>query len=69
LPEVAACARTEANERAESLRPIIEPMRAKGLSLGAMARELTRRKIKTPRGGKWHAETIRQIVQRLAEAS
>jgi hypothetical protein len=31
-----------------------------------MATELTKRKVKTPRGGTWHPQTVKMIMQRLA---
>jgi DNA invertase Pin-like site-specific DNA recombinase len=63
---LAARYRTEADERAMALAPVIDELRAKGLSQRAIARELTKRKVKTPRGGKWHAETVGNVIERLA---
>ncbi len=40
-------------------RAMLLPLGAKGLTLRGMVAELTRRKIATPRGGRWHAETVK----------
>jgi hypothetical protein len=55
-------------ERPPSARrqPIVRELQSKGYSLRRMAAELTGRKIATPRGGKWHAETVKMVVRRLA---
>jgi DNA invertase Pin-like site-specific DNA recombinase len=57
--------RAEAAQRAATLAPIVRELQSKGYSLRRMAAELTRRKIATPRGGKWHAETVKMVVRRL----
>jgi hypothetical protein len=36
-----------------------------GLTLRGMAAELNKRKVKTPRGGKWHPETVARLIDRL----
>jgi len=30
---------------------------------------LTNRKVKTPRGGNWHPQTVKMVMQRLASAT
>jgi DNA invertase Pin-like site-specific DNA recombinase len=57
--------REEARQRAEQLRPIITELQGKGLSLAKMARELNKRKVPTPRGGRWDHSSVRNVVQRL----
>jgi DNA invertase Pin-like site-specific DNA recombinase len=57
--------RAEAQQRAEALAPTVREMQAQGMSLRGIAAELTKRKVPTPRGGKWHAETVTNLVERL----
>ena len=47
---------------AENVLPVIEQIRAGGASLRQIAAELNARGIKTARGGKWHATTVRNIL-------
>jgi len=35
-------------------------------SMRRMATELTKRKVKTPRGGDWHPQTVKMVIRRLA---
>ena len=58
--------KAEAQQRADELAPTLRELQAKGLTLRGMAAELTRRKIATPRGGRWHAETVNKLIERLA---
>jgi DNA invertase Pin-like site-specific DNA recombinase len=53
----------EAVSRAKALEPIIRELR--GLSLNQIAAELNKRKVKTPRGGRWDHSSVRNILQRL----
>jgi hypothetical protein len=46
----------------------LRELQAKHMTLRGMAAELTRRKIATPRGGKWHPQTVRQVLDRLDAA-
>jgi DNA invertase Pin-like site-specific DNA recombinase len=57
--------RKEAVDRAITLEPIIRPLLSEGRSLSAIARHLNAIGVEGPRGGKFHAETIRSIVARL----
>lgn len=45
---------------------MIADMQSRELSLRGMASELTHLNIKTPRGGKWHPETVGKLIERLA---
>lgn len=63
---LAAKYRDEARQRAMQLEPVMREMQGKGYSMRRMATELTKRKVKTPRGGEWHPQTVKMIVQRLA---
>ena len=56
----------EARRRAKELEPVIREMQGKGYSMRRMATELTKRKVKTPRGGAWHSQTVKMVMQRLA---
>jgi DNA invertase Pin-like site-specific DNA recombinase len=53
----------EAISRAKELAPIIHEL--KGYSLSRMAAELNRRKVATPRGGRWDHSSVRNVLQRL----
>jgi DNA invertase Pin-like site-specific DNA recombinase len=55
-------------------RTLIASLHTQGHSLRAIASELTKRGLQTPRGGLWHAESIRAILNspqtaRLAEVA
>ena len=43
-------------------RALIASLRAEGFSLSAIARELTLRGVPTPRGGLWHPQSIKAIL-------
>ena len=53
----------EAIQRAKELAPIIRELR--GYSLSQIAGELNKRKVTTPRGGRWDHSSVRNILQRL----
>lgn len=57
--------RTGANEWASKRKPIIAELVEAGLSNGAIARELTTRKITTRRGGAWSAKSVSRLRARL----
>jgi hypothetical protein len=61
--------RAEADEQARALAPTLRELQERGMSLRDMARELTKRKQPTPRGGAWHPQLVRRIVQRLGAAA
>ena len=55
-----------ADARAKALASTIRALQAKGLvSLGAIARELNAREIRTARGGKWHPSGVSRLLYRL----
>lgn len=55
-----------ADEFAERLRGLIEPMKAEGLSVRAIADKLTQAGVQTAKGGdKWHPTTVQRLLQRL----
>jgi hypothetical protein len=49
--------------RDETLRPVLAELAGK--SANAIAAELNKRGIATPRGGVWHAETVIRAQRRL----
>ncbi len=60
--------RSNASVRAEELRIVIEDMQSRGIvSLGSLAAALNEGRFVTPRGGKWHASSVRNLVARLKE--
>jgi DNA invertase Pin-like site-specific DNA recombinase len=63
---LAAKYQEEVRQRAMQLEPIMREMKDKGYSMRRMATELTKRKVKTPRGGTWHPQTVKMVLQRLA---
>jgi len=48
------------------LSPVIREMQSRGYAIRRMALELTKRKVKTARGGSWHPQTVKMTMQRLA---
>ena len=58
----AAVNKAQALAHAENMLPVIEKIRAGGASLRQIAAELNARGVKTARGGKWHATTVRNII-------
>ncbi len=58
--------REEARQRAKQLGPVITELKGEGLSLAKMAAELNKRKVATPRGGRWDHSSVRNVVKRLA---
>jgi DNA invertase Pin-like site-specific DNA recombinase len=58
--------REEARRRAEQLQPVIAELKGNGLSLAKIAAELNKRKVATPRGGRWDHSSVRNVLQRLA---
>lgn len=56
--------KAKAAKRAADLRPVIEAVRADGAaSYGAMATGLNAQGVPAPRGGQWHANTVRQMLR------
>lgn len=56
----------QADSRASSLLATVEAIRAEShTSLREIAEELNRRCISTPRGGRWHASSVKNLLARL----
>lgn len=65
----AAAIRRKADAHADMLRSAVERIRADGhTSLGAIARALNSGGELTPRGGTWHASSVRNLLARLETA-
>jgi DNA invertase Pin-like site-specific DNA recombinase len=58
----------QADAFADKLRPMIQRMILAGMSYRAMALELNAMKVKTARGGDWHAMTVKNVVDRFEHA-
>src|SRR5262249_48329411 len=54
--------RAAAVERARQLAPVLAEMKNAGFSARRMAAALTARDVPTPNGGKWHAQTVRRMI-------
>ena len=57
----------KANDRAEALRSTLKELES--LSANAIARELNDRKVSTPSGGPWYAQTVIRVQRRLKGAA
>jgi DNA invertase Pin-like site-specific DNA recombinase len=55
----------EARQRAKDLKPVVTELKGRGLSLAKIAGELNKRKLPTPRGGRWDHSSVRNVLQRL----
>lgn len=59
--------RAKANERAERVRPIVERLQAEGItSHAALASELNRMGVASPRGSRWRGSSVASLLRRLA---
>jgi DNA invertase Pin-like site-specific DNA recombinase len=56
--------RAEARARAEQLASVIRESR-EGRSIRGIAVELEKQSMPSPRGGKWHPQLVKRVVQRL----
>lgn len=62
----AEAARRKAEQHAFLLRPVVDRLRDEGhTSLGALSRKLNEEGMRTPRGGQWHASSVRNLLARL----
>jgi DNA invertase Pin-like site-specific DNA recombinase len=57
--------RAEAKARAEQIAPVIRELQRDGYSMRGIAVELDKRKVETPRGGAWHPQLVKRIVERI----
>lgn len=56
----------QARSNAQRIANVVEPLRAQGKSLGAIAEALNTSGVKTARGGSWHASQVKRTLARLA---
>ena len=55
-----------ANQHAANLAPVVQSLRSENIiSLGAIADALNQRGMITPRGGRWHKSSVRNLLARL----
>lgn len=55
-----------ADQHAANLAPVVHALKAEGItSLGAIADALNARGMLTPRGGRWHKSSVRNLLARL----
>ena len=59
--------RKRALEYARSIEPILTPLIAGGLSLSEIARRLNAEKVRSARGGRFTAQTVKNVAARLSE--
>lgn len=55
---------SKADQHAAKVLPIIQQLSNQGISLHAIAAELNLRQVRTARGGKWHATTVKNAITR-----
>jgi DNA invertase Pin-like site-specific DNA recombinase len=61
-----AAVKRQANEHAERLRPVLEGLRAEGITtLIGIAEALNERGMQTARGGSWYPATVRNLIARM----
>jgi DNA invertase Pin-like site-specific DNA recombinase len=65
--ERAARYKAEARARAVELAPLIRELQQQGLSLAAIAADLAKRGVPTPRGGAWHPQMVVRLIERINE--
>ena len=62
--------RSRADAHAENLAPVVRALGEEGItSLGAVASALNERGMLTPRGGRWHKTSVRNLLSRLETAA
>ncbi len=65
-----AVCRGRSDERAGNVLPIIRQIQASGINgLRGIANALNARGIQTPRGGRWHPQTVARIIGRATTAA
>lgn len=61
-----AALKEAADDHANNLRPVVEDLQGRGItSLPAIANALNEMQMKTPRGGRWHPSSVRNLLTRL----
>lgn len=68
--KIGAAANVErARATAANVLPTIAPLSASGMTLRAIAAKLNERRIPSPRGGEWHASSVRNALRTAAKAA
>ena len=57
--------RAETRQRAKELEPMLRALQEKGYSPKRIAAELNKRKVQTPRHGRWDHSSVRNVLKRL----
>jgi DNA invertase Pin-like site-specific DNA recombinase len=58
--------RAAALDHANQIKDVLAQLAGAGMSTREIAAELTARGITTPRGGRWHPQTVRRVMERVA---
>jgi DNA invertase Pin-like site-specific DNA recombinase len=53
-------------DRADQIKGLLAELNRSGMTTREIAAELTARGITTPRGGRWHPQTVRRVMERVA---
>jgi DNA invertase Pin-like site-specific DNA recombinase len=53
-------------DRADQIKGLLAELNRSGMTAREIAAELTARGIMTPRGGRWHPQTMRRVMERVA---
>ena len=62
-----AALQERADAHALQLQPVVEDLRAEGIeTLAGIAAALNERGMRTPRGGSWHASSVRNLLARIS---
>jgi DNA invertase Pin-like site-specific DNA recombinase len=58
--------RAKADQHAMNLKPVLIALRQEGISsLSGIATALNEREMRTPRGGRWHKSSVRNLIARI----
>jgi DNA invertase Pin-like site-specific DNA recombinase len=63
---LASANRATAVDRARQIEHVLAELNRSGMTTRQIAAELTARGITTPRGGRWHPQTVRRVMERVA---
>jgi DNA invertase Pin-like site-specific DNA recombinase len=63
---LASANRATAVDRARQIEHVLAELNRSGMTTREIAAELTARGISTPRGGRWHPQTVRRVMERVA---
>jgi DNA invertase Pin-like site-specific DNA recombinase len=63
---LASANRAIAMDRARQIEHVLAELKRSGMTTREIAAELTARGITTPRGGRWHPQTVRRVMERVS---